>query len=109
MSGCRCYGGVRVDISSGSLLSLTAVSGSPTTAILSALPHPAWTSISTSNASTPTTATGRGCVRTAARNAAMHRAHWTHEEEHGAAKRQMSRGCNYWHVKTAMPSIRKFL
>jgi len=36
LSWCRCYGGVRVDISSGSLLSLTAVSGSPTTAILSA-------------------------------------------------------------------------
>jgi hypothetical protein len=51
----------------------------------------------------------RGCVRTAARNAAMHKAHRTHEEEHGAAKRQMSRGCNYWHVKTAMPPIRKFL
>ena len=39
-----------------SLLSLTAVSGRPTTAILSVLPHPAWTSISTSKASTPTTA-----------------------------------------------------
>jgi hypothetical protein len=39
-----------------SLLSLTAVSGSPTTAILSVFPHPACTSISTSNASTPTTA-----------------------------------------------------
>ena len=39
-----------------SLLSFTAVSGSPTTAILSGLPHPAWTSISTSKASTPTTA-----------------------------------------------------
>jgi hypothetical protein len=39
-----------------SLLSLTAVSGNPTTAILSVFPHPAWTSISTSNASTPTTA-----------------------------------------------------
>jgi hypothetical protein len=38
-----------------SLLSLTAVSGSPTTAILSELPQPVWTSISTSNASTPTT------------------------------------------------------
>jgi hypothetical protein len=30
--------------------------GNPTTAILSVLPHPAWTSISTSNASTLTTA-----------------------------------------------------
>src|ERR1700731_3384912 len=39
-----------------SLLSFTAVSGNPTTAILSVFPHPAWTSISTSNASTPTTA-----------------------------------------------------
>jgi DNA-binding LacI/PurR family transcriptional regulator len=39
-----------------SLLSFTAVSGSPTTAILSGLPHPAWASISTSKASTPTTA-----------------------------------------------------
>jgi hypothetical protein len=39
-----------------SLLSLTAVSGSPATAILSVLLQPAWTSISTSKASTPTTA-----------------------------------------------------
>src|ERR1700692_1654887 len=39
-----------------SLLSLTAVSGNPTTAILSVFPQPAWTSISTSKASTPTTA-----------------------------------------------------
>src|SRR4029077_10924184 len=33
-----------------SLLSLTAVSGSPTIAILSVFPHPTWTSISISNA-----------------------------------------------------------
>ena len=32
-----------------SLLSLTAVSGNPTTAILWCSPNPAWTSISTSN------------------------------------------------------------
>ena len=31
---------------------------------------------------------GRACVRAAARNAAMHRAHWTHEEERGAPKRR---------------------
>jgi len=39
-----------------SLLSLTAVSGNPTAAILSAFRQPACTSISTSNASTPKTA-----------------------------------------------------